>query len=111
MGYPMTWQRIVNRNRLTEADYGDKVSGFNTEGVRKLHGYSENDGTHLAEQMVTMACNEIDQANSRWSLLVGDIKRLGTDAVDEVAICNYIAGRTGFQTEVVAAVLKEFFQW
>lgn len=45
------------------------------------------------------------------ALLLGDLRRLEEDTVDEKATCLYISRKTGIDVETVAAVLKEFMAW
>lgn len=84
MGYPMTFQRVVNRNGLKDGSYEYPPSMWfgDAEGLRK-----------------------------RAMLLAGDLRRLENDALDEQAICGHIADRTGIDRDTVAAVLKEFISW
>jgi hypothetical protein len=74
----MTFQRVLNRNRLQDGDYLSPPSQWSG--------------------------NEED----RIRLLAGDLRRLEKDVVDENGICKYIAGRISIPEETVAAVLKEF---
>ncbi len=84
MGYPMTWQRFIRRNRLTEGDYVVSPDAFWT------------------------GSQEVPQ---RVRNMMGDLRRLEKDALDERAICVHIAKETGTDAETVAAVLKEFMSW
>jgi hypothetical protein len=85
MGYPMTFRRVVNRNGLNDGDYGKPPQTWSAYG-----------GSDLSQKA---------------TLLAGDLRRLERDAVDENAICAHIAGKTGIDREIVAAVLKEFISW
>ena len=57
------------------------------------------------------ACERLRRYEESMRLLLGDLRRLEADAVDEAAICTYIAHRTGIDADIVAAVLKEFIAW
>ena len=46
--------------------------------------------------------------DSSWMMLLGDLRRLEADVIDEQGICQHIASRIGVDTDTVAAVLKEF---
>lgn len=110
MGYPMTYQRVIKRNRL-EGDYGTRMSGMNTKPYDRemLKEFNpEVDRIEVLLSHASMLGKEIDSLNSRWGVFMGDLRRLEQDAVDENAICAQIASRTGIENSVVAAVLKEF---
>jgi hypothetical protein len=44
MGYPMTWQRFVNRNRLKEGDYDGTKDGSIAGDLRRLESDSLDSG-------------------------------------------------------------------
>lgn len=117
MGYPLTFQRLLNRNNLQDVDYGSKLSGVNTGPGRTMLDVTAadfNEGVdfvHLLKKDIKLLYQEIDRVNQKWSMLCGDIKRLQKDAVDEAAICNHIAHETGLNVEMVAAVLKAWMEW
>lgn len=97
MGYPMTYRRVVNRNYLGEGDY-------TTPSPRPLLNVNP-------DALPEWAQSDVKNARSRWSMLLGDLRRLERDATDEQATCKHIARLTGIDPETVAIVLKEFFQW
>lgn len=82
MGYPMTYQRVLNRNRLKDGDYQESPP-IHINGMTK--GQIEN--------------------------LLGDLRRLEQDTQDENALVKHIQFRTNIDPEVIAAVLKEFINW
>ncbi len=112
----MTFQRLLNRNGLQEGDY--------TSGLRELAAASEPTHVDLdAERCGFVDVEALERAyrglwdsyrvrhvyvSERLRLLVGDLRRLERDAVDERGICTHIVQRTGLAPDVVAAVLKEF---
>lgn len=105
MGYPMTFRRFVNRNGLAEGTY-------DYERQREFRVAPESEGR--LEVWRTLARSAYDDLNARinrHNMLLGDLRRLEKDSVDEAATCRYIADRTGIEPDVVAAVLKEFIAW
>lgn len=112
MGYPLTWQRFINRNRLAEGGYGTVMTGVNTRMHEELTADRFNEDVVIADVLrdsLHYVSDEIVKMNSRWSMLLGDLRRLEYDAVDEQSICLSIAQRTRLDPEIVATVLKEFF--
>lgn len=115
----MTFRRVINRNGLTgkpteiygETGYSAKISLWDTDSIRKVYGYPNNDGSNIVGFTMKQLCDEIDKINQKWGLLMGDLRRLEMDAVDESAISKQIATRTGLDPEVIAIVLKEFMAW
>lgn len=113
MGYPMTFQRLVNRNRM-QGGYGTRMSFINTKPYDRdmLKGFNPDvDRIDVLLSHAATLGKEIDSLDGRWGLMLGDLRRLEQDAADEGAICKHIAARTGIDSEVVAAVLKEFISW
>lgn len=94
MGYPMTWQRILNRNGIS----------FDKDSASFTPGSGWNLSGHTAPVLVL----EISRAQSSCRALIDDLRRLTSDTVDERWICDEIYRRTGIEQDVVAAVLKEF---
>jgi hypothetical protein len=82
MAYPMTYRRVLDRNHLQDGDYGQPPAGWR----------------HLTAEL-----------NQGFAMLAGDLRRLEHDAVDGQALCHEIAERSGQTPEVVASVLREFF--
>lgn len=101
MGYPMTWQRVVGRNRLNEDAAWHAYAGADVDE-------SGHERLHLAYEHWRRAA---DAFNRRVASLRSDIARLESDTRDEGSICQRIAERTHIEADVVAAVLKEFLSW
>lgn len=117
MGYPMTWQRLMNRHRLAFGDYdtdgepgrvayavgvefpGNEAFLPEVDYVEVLRKHSEEQRLELVRQAMN------------WRSLLGDLRRLEKDAVDEGAICRYVAQETGVDADVVAAVLLSFMRF
>lgn len=113
MGYPMTFKRLVNRNRL-EGDYGTKMTGINTRPWDRIFLDSFQSDVDRIDVLLDHAAalsRELESLNQRWGAVMGDLRRLEKDAVDEQALCQQIASRTGVDRDLVAIVLKEFFSW
>lgn len=92
MGYPMTYKRYVNRNKLHKGDYQDaKMTNLNLDAMTGWMG------------------DEVRSMQQRWRMMAGDLRRLEEDSVDENAVAAIIAARTGLDSDTVSAVLKEFF--
>jgi hypothetical protein len=93
MGYPMTWKRFINRNSLQEGGYANaQLTGANLDSMTGWPG------------------DAMRQASQRFRMIMGDLRRLEQDVVDEKAICNQIVSRTGIDKDTVAAVLKAFME-
>jgi hypothetical protein len=108
MGYPMTFRRFVNRNGLADGDYGAAPQRHEKRVITNV-----TEGTLMTDQETLLArgpswARRVDEYEAAARMLAGDLRRLELDAVDEGAICKLIAHRTGIDTNVVAAVLKEF---
>ncbi len=99
MSYPMTFRRFINRNALGEGDYTKAPSAHAIRVNTNLPGLPPHHVERLQAYEATMA------------FILGDLRRLEHDAMDEDAICSHIAARTGIDRDVVAAVLKEFISW
>jgi len=111
MGYPMTYRRILGRNRLGKGDYAV------TPATPYPHVDFEKDRCGFE---TWAALERAYRSNFKWqqeyrmgvenarSLLLGDLRRLEDDTVDEGAICKVVAEKAGVDPEVVAAVLKEW---
>lgn len=113
MGYPMTFQRVVNRNDV-RGDYGTKLLTVTTNFDADPDDFQAGvDFTHVLRKHIQFLEREIDRANGRWGSLSGDLRRLERDAVDEneMGVAGHIARRTGIDREVVGVVLKEFVAW
>lgn len=109
MGYPMTFRRLLNRNGLTEGNYGHS-------GGPSLPWQIQVNLTHpgllepdkLAVVQWPYAVDRLKRYESQAALLLGDLRRLESDTVDEGWICKTIASKTGVDPDTVAAVLKEW---
>jgi hypothetical protein len=111
----MTYQRVVNRNHLNEGGYGDP--GRHAINVNLgPDGYDHREdpnGDAFTAAIFPHAATRLRDYERAFTMLLGDLRRLEHDAVDENVngVCGYIAQRTGIESEVVAAVLKEFMAW
>lgn len=86
MGYPMTWDRVINRNSLVGNYTKARCCGG---GV--VAGYQEEVAQHLR-------------------MISGDIRRLEQDSVDGDYATKRIAEKAGVDIETVQKVLKSFFE-
>lgn len=102
MGYPMTYQRVLNRSRIADGDYSTPPSGWRVINT---------DASASALQMADYWRKGLEGAEAQFKSLCGDLRRLERDAIDEGAICKVISDRTGIDAETVAAVLKEFMAY
>lgn len=102
MGYPMTWQRIVNRNGLADGDYGKAPDRW------ALNCNMTKDPS-LAAGMADHWRQELERKDRQIMTFAGDLRRLENDVRDEGIVCQRIAHRIQIEPDVVAAVLKEFF--
>lgn len=108
MGYPMTFRRVLSRNGLVGGGYEaipdpkpfPEAGKFN-EGVDYV-AVLRDQIVHLEGELTKARC---DRAN-----LLGDLRRLEQDALDERGICGDIALRLKLQPDMVAAVLREFME-
>jgi hypothetical protein len=106
LGYPMTWQRVVNRNRLAVGDYdnaGDHAARVNLHNKGGLY-----DDDTFYSQVGPFYVERIKGYESQMKSILGDLRRLEKDTVDEGEIAKHIASRTDIDVDTVAAVLKEF---
>jgi hypothetical protein len=105
MGYPMTFRRVVNRNGLGEGDYsGNLPYQWSTRGVVPEAG-------DPSVYQLPFLVERIRGYERGLHMLLGDLRRLEADTVDENTTCKHIASRTGIDVDTVAAVLKEFMSW
>jgi hypothetical protein len=111
MGYPMTYRRILGRNRLGKGDYAVTPAALYpyVDIDKENCGFKSHEALERAYRGNFKWQQEyrISVENAR-SLLLGDLRRLEDDTVDEVAICQVIANKTALALDVVAAVLKEW---
>jgi len=125
MGYPMTFMRFVRRNGLEHGGYDgytDPESARHTPHPR-IHVIGPTIFGGTAEQREKQAESarrnpptgeeylRLLQANtSATYMLLGDLRRLQHDALDEGYILKHIASTTGVAEDEVAAVLDAFLQ-
>lgn len=96
MGYPMTYQRVINRNGLATGDY-NQVS----ERYAKRVNITE-------PAAFTYVAKRVEEYEKQATLLLGDLRRLENDTVDENQIAKQITRKTGIDSGIVAAVLREY---
>lgn len=106
LGYPMTWQRLINRNGLGDGDYDREPESW--RGRSQRLPYVADLFTPKERQLLDQKNADREQVGVAMRLLAGDLRRLEQDAVDERAIARFVAQRTHLELDVVAAVLKEF---
>src|SRR5260370_21845143 len=113
MGYPMTYQRVIGRNRLSDGNYTQAPIAWHASGTAIVDPQTlEKDVlVHVIGEWKKAINDQAEAFNGRLRLLVGDLRRLELDTIDEGSINAYIAQRTGLDQEIVAAVLKEFMNW
>lgn len=104
MGYPLTWQRFVRRNKLTDGSYAATPVGWATDV-----NTSDTIDPRAALDIVQAQRLRLLRYAKQASLLAGDLRRLEADAQDEQALCEHVSQRTGLGVDAVATVLKEFF--
>jgi len=113
MGYPMSYRRVINRNGLAEGGYDDKtsppVSPSAFPGPDKF--LPDVDYVALLRKELEHRRATIEDMWNKRRMLLGDLRRLELDSVDEHATCQSIALKTGIDAETVAVVLKEFIAW
>ena len=103
MGYPMTWARVINRNGLKEGDYDKAPWSWQVNLNLDIASIDK----YIQDEMP----KKLREYEGRIKILVGDIRRLEKDAVDENVICKIVAQRTGIDANIVAAVIKEFMSY
>lgn len=109
MGYPMTFRRVLNRNRINTGDYQGELPspwGINlnldNEMLAPRDVFVQTIHPHLVERI------KLYETNVRS--LLGDLRRLEQDAIDENCLCKEISRQTGLNVDDVAAVLKAFIE-
>lgn len=105
MGYPMTYKRVVGRNRLDDGNWHSSGSGV---AWRSIDDYTVGEAIGLAQTLLMGWNDAAKRHNQRVAMLLDDMDRLRRDTLDEGSVCELIAQRTGVDAEVVAAVLKEW---
>lgn len=110
MGYPMSYQRVLNRNRLHDGSYDTEPVDWFAPGTAVAWSVVD-DGNYenvlaFAQGMAESYNGAAKRYNAKVRLLMGDLRRLEADTVDEGAICQRIVADTGLSLDDVAAVLK-----
>lgn len=111
MGYPMTFQRLLNRNRLSQGDYDHQsLAPYPHVGLDEpLCGYQDVAALERAYRTQFRITNdERLTAKSRLNMILGDLRRLERDAVDEGTLARVVAEKAHLDLDIVAAVIKEF---
>jgi hypothetical protein len=110
MGYPMTLSRVLNRNGLADGDYGTTPARWHAAFASVYDG-STGDPMDWYRKLAAQYGRHCERQNSSVQLLAGDLRRLERDTVDEQAICQHVARRTGADADLVAAVLKAYLEF
>lgn len=100
----MTYQRVINRNGM-HGDYGTKLSSVNLDFPGTLS--DEKFKQVMAEHWQSA----LKFSDAHWGNVMGDLRRLEKDTVDEHTVCQHIATVTNINAEIVAVVLKEFLNY
>jgi hypothetical protein len=107
----MTYQRVLSRNRLGSGGYDEAPPEWQIrvplEGGH-VPEISEDEAFLLRREVIAERLRSYEGAAR---MLLGDLRRLEQDTLDEGTTCRVIAGRTGLDPDTVAAVLKEFLGW
>ena len=116
MGYPMTWRRVIGRNGLIEGGYTDpgrhKVNlNLDNPGLMNKDLPQEERVKKFQEHLGPDFAKLLKSNEQSWQALLGDLRRLEADVIDERGICQHIASRTGIDPDTVAAVLQEFMNF
>jgi hypothetical protein len=113
MGYPMTFQRFVKRNALDQGGYLHGAAKLPLAWAIRVN--IDQPGllppAELPATMWPYVVERVKEYERQVGNVLGDLRRLETDTMDERACCTFIAARTGVDPDVVAAVLKEFINW
>lgn len=112
MGYPMTYQRVIGRNRIADGNYDAPPSEWS---AGRAGGHVRGLTADQLEVIIASHNRWFNEAVENWNRrlqnLAGDLRRLEKDAIDENATAKYIASRINVHVDVVAAVLREFMNW
>lgn len=109
MGYPMTWRRVMDRNRVRDGDYGDVP--FTCPLVSIQPSWIPEASEHQLAGLAETFQEENAKQKARVGQLLGDLRRLERDTLDEKATVVVIADQTGVDPDDVAAVLRAFLEW
>lgn len=108
MGYPMTLDRVIHRNGLATGDYDHPAEwalNVNLDSLGLVKSQEEFD-----QIMVDDYRRRIREYEQKARMLLGDLRRLEHDAVDEDGTCRIVASRSGVDPETVAVVIREFMR-
>lgn len=107
----MTYRRVINRNGLREGgyDYNFKNEVFDPGNI--FGALPDIDQHRIYENTIKSLYERVNSYRAKNSNLLGDLRRLEMDTIDENATAKAIALKTGVDVEIVAAVLKEFMNW
>lgn len=103
MGYPMTFQRLLNRNQIADGTYEAAP-----ETWRPRVNLQVEVPAGAKDGVLEVRRKQLIQYETQAKMLAGDLQRFLKDAVDERAVCTAIAERTQLDADTVAAVIKEF---
>lgn len=103
----MTYRRVLARNGLTKGDYSTNVWKRGPWPERSEFN-ADVDYDAACRRQVDEAWEMVGRIEQAKSALLGDLRRLEDDAVDEKAICQFISETTHVERDIVAAVIKEF---
>lgn len=115
MGYPMTWQRMLSRNRLQDGDYSTAPGDWFNPGPvtiadKAFFEANDQDPVEWYRKVVDDWRKDREMILGRVKMLAGDIRRLEADTVDENYQVERIHRLTGVDKDDIAAVLREFIQ-
>lgn len=113
MGYPMTYQRVIHRNGLSAGDYDSRTSDMGGEITIPVKADFRPgvDYEEVLKDLLRHQNENLERAKGGRQMLLGDLRRLELDALDERAHVQYIAQRLGADPDLVAAVIREFMSW
>lgn len=104
VGYPMTLARWLNRNDLRDGGYDSLPARWALSPVVTA-------SSDPMVQSLARAWGETAAArDSKMRLMLGDLRRLEADTLDERYINEEVARRTGVDRDTVAAVLKAYWE-
>lgn len=120
MGYPMTYQRVIRRNRIEDGDYGKPPTGRIAVVEKPVHlrideplcGFVSQEALETAyRNQFKMLWDQRNEWERGLEFLCGDLRRLERDSQDEGSTAKFISHQTGVDAEAVAAVLRAFIAW
>jgi hypothetical protein len=106
MGYPMTWKRLISRNRLSAGDYSNP--GEHKANVNLIFNDKLITEKTFYEELGPYYVLQIQQYEREFSSLLGDLRRLEHDMLDEKELCRRISEMTGADMDTVATILQAF---